>query len=108
MHCMPCQIQFHSICTRSLKVTEKVSFNISSEASYIYILSGQKFIKNRIGVQSLMVMPSKLWRFEWSERGAIVVSFLVKMKKVTFKLPKKKIPANYFVKMKEDTSQNLP
>ena len=36
-----------------------------------------------------MVMPSKLWRFEWSERGAIVVSFLVKMKKVTFKLPKK-------------------
>ena len=24
--------------------------------------------KNRIGVQSLMVMPSKLWRFEWSER----------------------------------------
>ena len=25
---------------------EKVSFNIVSEASYIYILSGQKFIKN--------------------------------------------------------------
>ena len=25
--------------------------------------------KNCIGVQSLMVMPSKLWRFEWSERG---------------------------------------
>ena len=24
----------------------KVSFNIASEASYIYILSGQKFIKN--------------------------------------------------------------
>ena len=24
--------------------------------------------KNRIGVQSLMVMPSKLWRFEWSEK----------------------------------------
>ena len=30
----------------SLKITEKVSFNIASEASYIYILSGQKFIKN--------------------------------------------------------------
>ena len=28
-----------------LKITEKVSFNIASEASYIYILSGQKFIK---------------------------------------------------------------
>ena len=31
---------------RCLKITEKVSFNIASEASYVYILSGQKFIKN--------------------------------------------------------------
>ena len=31
-----------------------------------------------------MVMPSKLWRFEWSERGTIVVSFLVKMKEDIF------------------------
>ena len=30
-----------------LKITEKVSFNIAkSEASYIYILSGKKLIKN--------------------------------------------------------------
>ena len=28
-----------------LKITEKVAFNIASEASYVYILSGQKFIK---------------------------------------------------------------
>ena len=28
-----------------LKITDKVSFNIVSEASYVYILSGQKFIK---------------------------------------------------------------
>ena len=28
-----------------LKITEKVSFNFASEASYIYILSGQKLIK---------------------------------------------------------------
>ena len=35
----------HTDCrvTQCLKTTEKVSFNI---ASYIYILSGQKFIKN--------------------------------------------------------------
>ena len=33
------------IIPRCLKITEKVSFNIASEASYIYILSGQKFIK---------------------------------------------------------------
>ena len=27
-------------------MTEKVSFNFASEASYVYILSVQKFIKN--------------------------------------------------------------
>ena len=31
---------------RCLKITEKVSFNIVSEASYDYILSGQQLIKN--------------------------------------------------------------
>ena len=31
---------------RCLTITEKVSFNIASEASYVYILSGQKLIKN--------------------------------------------------------------
>ena len=31
---------------RCLKITEKVSFNIASEASSVYILSGQKLIKN--------------------------------------------------------------
>ena len=29
-----------------MKITEKVAFNIASEASYVYILSGQKLIKN--------------------------------------------------------------
>ena len=32
-----------SVVSRCLKITEKVSFNI---ASYLYIFSGQKFIKN--------------------------------------------------------------
>ena len=31
--------------SQCLKITEKVSFNIASEASYVYILSGQKLIK---------------------------------------------------------------
>ena len=35
-----------STTTECLKITEKVSFNIASEASYVYILSGQKFNKN--------------------------------------------------------------
>ena len=29
-----------------MKITEKVSFNIASEASNVYIWNGQKFIKN--------------------------------------------------------------
>ena len=32
--------------SQCLKITEKVSFNIASEASYVYVLSGQKLIKN--------------------------------------------------------------
>ena len=32
--------------SQCLKITEIVSFNIASEKSSIYILSGQKFIKN--------------------------------------------------------------
>ena len=39
-------IQVAAASSRCLKITEKVSFNIASEASYIYILSGQKLIKN--------------------------------------------------------------
>ena len=31
---------------RCLKITEIISFNIASEASYVYTLSGQKLIKN--------------------------------------------------------------
>ena len=39
---------------RCLKITEKVSFNIASEASYVYILSGQKLVQN--------AKNSPLWR----------------------------------------------
>ena len=35
-----------TLSARCLKITEKVSFNIASEASYVYILSGQKLTKN--------------------------------------------------------------
>ena len=36
--------EYHN--SQCLKITEKVSFNIASEASYVYILRGQKLIKN--------------------------------------------------------------
>ena len=41
--------------SQCLKITQKVSFNIASEASYVYILSGQKFIKNAEKGQFLRV-----------------------------------------------------
>ena len=39
--------------TQCLKITEKVSFNIASEASYAYILNGQKLIKNTKWISKL-------------------------------------------------------
>ena len=42
--------------TRCLKILKKVSFNIASEMSNVYILSGQKFIKNAENGQFLREM----------------------------------------------------
>ena len=44
--------------TRCLKITEKVSLNIASEASYVYILSRQKLIKNAINGPFWRVLES--------------------------------------------------
>ena len=44
---------------RCLKITEKVSFNIASEASYDYILSGQK--------SKMPKMVNLASFFEWSK-----------------------------------------
>ena len=40
------RLQVRKASSLCLKITENVSFNIASEASYVYILSGQKLIKN--------------------------------------------------------------
>ena len=40
-----------------MKIIEKVSFNIASEASYVYILIGQKFIEN--------AKNGQFWRVFW-------------------------------------------
>ena len=40
------QMKKGATASQCLQITEKVSFNIASEASCVYILSGQKFIKN--------------------------------------------------------------
>ena len=41
-----CKVILNSIQAQCLKISEKVAFNIASEASYVYILNGQKLIKN--------------------------------------------------------------
>ena len=43
-----CMLNFldFSLGSHCLKIAEKVSFNIVSEANYVYILSGRKLIKN--------------------------------------------------------------
>ena len=48
-----------------LKITEKVSFNIAREASYVYIFSGQKFIKKG----GKLVEIAKIGKFEWDILG---------------------------------------
>ena len=40
------EYNLEDLMARCLKITEKVSFNIASEASYVYILSGQKLVQN--------------------------------------------------------------
>ena len=40
-----------------LKIAKKVAFNIASEASYVYILSGQKFIK-KLKIVNLRVIEN--------------------------------------------------
>ena len=39
-----------------------------TKSTQIY-LNRSKLEQNRIGVQRLVVIPSKLWRFEWSRGG---------------------------------------
>ena len=43
--------------TQCLKITEKVSFNIASEASYVYVFSEQKLINN--------AKNGSFWRVFW-------------------------------------------
>ena len=62
-----------------MKITQKVAFNIASKASYVYILSGQKLIKN--------TKKGPFWRVFWKPEacGQTVLpdrSFLIRQKLV--------------------------
>ena len=47
-----------------LKITQKVAFNIASEARYVYVLNGQKFIKNAKNSQFWRVFESLEWKIQ--------------------------------------------
>ena len=69
---------------RCLKITEKVSFNIASEASYIYILSGQKLIENAINGPFWRVFrkPEACGQTVLPDRSILVGQKLVKNAKI--------------------------
>ena len=50
-----------NVSTQCLKITENVSFYIASEASYVYILSGQKLIKNVKNDQNWKIQMRHFW-----------------------------------------------
>ena len=52
--------------TQCLKITEKVAFNIASEASYVNILSRQKLIKNAKNSQFWRVFENFCLRWNQS------------------------------------------
>ena len=52
------QMLKNSTPARCMKIIEKVAFSIASEPSYIYILSGQKLIKNAKNVAFCQVFEN--------------------------------------------------
>ena len=68
---------------RCLKITEKISFNIASEASYVYILGGQKFIENAInGVFWSISNPEACGKTVLPDRSTLIGQKLVEMPKL--------------------------
>ena len=70
--------------SRCLKITEKVSFNIASEATYVYILSGQKFIEKRQKWFNLAIFgkPKACCQTELPDRSVLIGQKLVENAKL--------------------------
>ena len=48
------------VVAQCLKIAKKVSFHIASEASYVYILNGQKFICQLLRVEQTRISRSEI------------------------------------------------
>ena len=60
-----------------MKITEKVSFNIASEASYVYILSGQKFINS---AKNISISNCQNYETFWVISNNVSITYLVNLK----------------------------
>ena len=69
-----------------MKITEKVSFIMASEASYGYILSGQKFSKNCQKWSNLASFwkPKAFGQTELTDRSVLILQKLVEYSNATF------------------------
>ena len=56
------KLDVYETCERSEQLSQKVAFNIASEASYVYILSGQKLIKNENGPEKLKLVVKQCYQ----------------------------------------------
>ena len=66
-----------------MKITEKVSFNIASEASYVFILSRQKLIKKAKNGPFWRVFENlKLGVKQFSDRSVLIGQKLVENAKI--------------------------
>ena len=74
--------------SRCLKITEKVSFTIASEASYVYILSGQKLIKNakKWSILASFWKPEACGQTELPDRSVLTGQKLVENAEIKKKL----------------------
>ena len=74
--------------SRCLKITEKISFNIASEASYVYILSGQKLVRN--------AKNCPFWRVFKNLKLAVKQCYQTNQWKNWWKMPKLKNQMRHF------------
>ena len=73
-----------SFLARCLKIPEKVSFNIASEASYVYILSGQKLILKcqNCSILASFWKPEACGQTELPDRSVLIGQKLVENDKI--------------------------
>ena len=64
---------------KCLKITENVSYNIASDASYVYILIGQKLIKN---TKKPSILPSFWGQTVLSDKSILIWQKLVESVKI--------------------------